>query len=284
MGTLPHAPPLLLSPAPEVYVSAAAEGKEVRSQVHKASSSPDLDFKAIFCRRCPQKPIRIEVRGRSLASVCRADELGEYFCLLRLHRSRVGLPWRKDWPLDGWGHPEGRQMSARVSLLPGPGWLPVCFPGGPHGGHVSTTPGSFSPGAVCSSGPLHPSVHQSLGRARSQRSLRGLCHFRLCQFCILLLRAGPAAVLLEPNWEEARGLSGHVLFPGPEFLQRPPCSTPLCDLCPPPRSGPGGSCAAPGWGTSSCWQTPPQRAALPSCCPWRGLPRPVPPPTFWWRP
>nr|XP_056719381.1 calpain-5-like [Euleptes europaea] len=54
------------SKPPDVYVSVTSEGKAVRSRVHKASSSPDFDFKAIFCRRRPQKPIRIEVWARRL--------------------------------------------------------------------------------------------------------------------------------------------------------------------------------------------------------------------------
>ncbi|KAL8176941.1 UNVERIFIED_CONTAM: hypothetical protein K2H54_040311 [Gekko kuhli] len=52
------------SKPPDAYVRIAAEGKAVRSQVHKASSSPDFDFKAVFCRRCPQKPICVEVWAR----------------------------------------------------------------------------------------------------------------------------------------------------------------------------------------------------------------------------
>ncbi|XP_054848413.1 calpain-5-like [Eublepharis macularius] len=52
------------SKPPDVYVRVTSEGNAVRSRVHKAASSPDFDFKAIFCRRRPQKPIRIEVWAR----------------------------------------------------------------------------------------------------------------------------------------------------------------------------------------------------------------------------
>uniref|UniRef100_A0A8D2IQU9 Calpain catalytic domain-containing protein n=1 Tax=Varanus komodoensis TaxID=61221 RepID=A0A8D2IQU9_VARKO len=50
-------------PAPDVYVKACCEGQEVTSGVHKASSDPDFNFGAIFCRWQPHKPIRIEVRA-----------------------------------------------------------------------------------------------------------------------------------------------------------------------------------------------------------------------------
>uniref|UniRef100_A0A8D2IK26 Calpain catalytic domain-containing protein n=1 Tax=Varanus komodoensis TaxID=61221 RepID=A0A8D2IK26_VARKO len=48
---------------PDVYVKACCEGQEVTSGVHKASSDPDFNFGAIFCRWQPHKPIRIEVRA-----------------------------------------------------------------------------------------------------------------------------------------------------------------------------------------------------------------------------
>ncbi|XP_061446375.1 calpain-5-like isoform X2 [Rhineura floridana] len=49
---------------PDVYVKVCSEGQEVQSCVHKATSNPDFNFKAIFCRRCPHKPICIEVCAR----------------------------------------------------------------------------------------------------------------------------------------------------------------------------------------------------------------------------
>ncbi|KAJ6654990.1 hypothetical protein lerEdw1_006461 [Lerista edwardsae] len=49
---------------PGVFVKVRSEGEELRSRVHKGTSSPDFDFKAIFCRRRPHRPIRIEVWAR----------------------------------------------------------------------------------------------------------------------------------------------------------------------------------------------------------------------------
>ncbi|XP_062992554.1 calpain-5-like [Elgaria multicarinata webbii] len=47
--------------APDVYVKVRCEGEEVSSAVHKATSNPDFNFRAIFCRRRPRRPIHIEV-------------------------------------------------------------------------------------------------------------------------------------------------------------------------------------------------------------------------------
>ncbi|KAF7235220.1 Calpain-5 [Varanus komodoensis] len=66
---VPRAAGLVLpnaSKAPDVYVKACCEGQEVTSGVHKASSDPDFNFGAIFCRWQPHKPIRIEVWAKQL--------------------------------------------------------------------------------------------------------------------------------------------------------------------------------------------------------------------------
>ncbi|XP_033026764.1 calpain-5-like [Lacerta agilis] len=61
------------SKAPDVYVKVCSEGQAVQSCLHKATSSPDFDFKAIFCRRRPRKPIRIEVWAKR---ILRSTRLG----------------------------------------------------------------------------------------------------------------------------------------------------------------------------------------------------------------
>ncbi|XP_069502478.1 calpain-5-like [Ambystoma mexicanum] len=46
---------------PNVYAKISCEGKQVKSRVHTASSSPEFDLAGIFYRKKPQNPVKIEI-------------------------------------------------------------------------------------------------------------------------------------------------------------------------------------------------------------------------------
>lgn len=47
--------------ASDPYVIISCEGEKVCSTVHKDTQSPDFDVKAVFYRKKPKEPIRIQV-------------------------------------------------------------------------------------------------------------------------------------------------------------------------------------------------------------------------------
>ncbi|XP_051512469.1 calpain-5-like [Myxocyprinus asiaticus] len=48
------------------YVIISCEGEKVRSPVHKDTQSPDFDLKAVFYRKKPKEPIRIQIYNKNI--------------------------------------------------------------------------------------------------------------------------------------------------------------------------------------------------------------------------
>uniref|UniRef100_A0A8C2F5V6 Calpain 5a n=1 Tax=Cyprinus carpio TaxID=7962 RepID=A0A8C2F5V6_CYPCA len=78
--------------ASDPYVIISCEGQKVRSPVHKNTQSPDFDVKAVFYRKKPKEPIRIQIYNRNLLKdsfMGQAVLSGDLSDLQQLHTLRL---------------------------------------------------------------------------------------------------------------------------------------------------------------------------------------------------
>uniref|UniRef100_A0A671SXQ0 Calpain-5-like n=1 Tax=Sinocyclocheilus anshuiensis TaxID=1608454 RepID=A0A671SXQ0_9TELE len=81
---------IVLSSDPYVIIS--CEGEKVRSPVHKNTQSPDFDLRAVFYRKKPKEPIRIQIYNKNLLKdsfMGQAVLSGDLSDLQQLHTLRL---------------------------------------------------------------------------------------------------------------------------------------------------------------------------------------------------
>lgn len=74
------------------YIIISCEGEKVRSPVHKDTQSPDFDVKAVFYRKKPKQPIRIQIYNKNLLSDSFMGQVtlnGDLSDLQQLHTLRL---------------------------------------------------------------------------------------------------------------------------------------------------------------------------------------------------
>ncbi|XP_051953604.1 calpain-5-like [Xyrauchen texanus] len=86
------------------YVIISCEGEKVRSPVHKDTQSPDFDLKAVFYRKNPKKPIRIQIYNKNIlkdsfmGQVTMSGELSDLQQLHTVHLRDKGNRQSNDLP------------------------------------------------------------------------------------------------------------------------------------------------------------------------------------------